>query len=214
MIATEDLIRELSADLKPSRPGMASLRLASGVFAGAILSLIGVSFLLGSPLGAVGYTGIPAFTMKLAFAAAMAVASSILLLGAGRPGQPIGYRLGWLLLPPLIVAATAVMELAITAPQFREEAWLGSTWLTCILAIAGFSLPVLGGVVWAFRRLAPTRLHLAGFLAGMTSGSAAALVYALYCPETTATFLVSWYTGGILAAGLIGLLAGPRLLRW
>ena len=101
----------------------------------------------------------------------------------------------------------------MTAPQFREEAWLGSTWLTCIASIAGFSLPVLGGVVWAFRRLAPTRLRLAGLLAGITSGSTAALVYALYCPETTATFLASWYTGGIAVAGLIGLLAGSRLLR-
>ncbi|MBA3511135.1 DUF1109 domain-containing protein [Sphingomonas sp.] len=214
MIATEDLIRNLSADLKPSRPGMASLRLLSCVVGGAVVALAGITLVLGSPLGAVGYTGIPAFTMKLAFAAAMTAASGILLLAAGRPGQQIGFHLTWLLLPLFVVAAAAVMELAITAPQLREQAWLGTTWLTCILAIVGFSLPVLGGVVWAFRRLAPTRLRLTGFLAGITSGSAAALVYALYCPETTATFLASWYTAGIVAAGLIGLLAGPRLLRW
>lgn len=214
MIATEDLIHELSADLKPSPLGMASLRLTGGVVAGALVALVAVSVWLSNPLAAVGYTGIPAFTMKLAFAAAMAAASGILLLAAGRPGQVIGHRLAWLLLPPLLVGGTAVMELTMTGPQFREEAWFGSTWLTCLLAISVSSLPVLAGVVWAFRRLAPTRLRLAGFLAGITSGSAAALVYALYCPETTATFLASWYTGGILIAGVIGFLAGPRLLRW
>jgi len=73
---------------------------------------------------------------------------------------------------------------------------------------------VLAGIVWAFRRLAPTNLPLAGLLAGLASGSAAAVVYALFCPETTAAFLATWYTLGILAAGLIGLLVGPRLLRW
>jgi hypothetical protein len=104
--------------------------------------------------------------------------------------------------------------LSMTAPNDRAHIWLGTTWRTCLLAIILPSLPVFAGVLWAFRRLAATNLRLAGLLAGLTAGSAAATVYALYCPETTATFLISWYSLGILAAGLIGLLAGPRLLRW
>lgn len=96
----------------------------------------------------------------------------------------------------------------MTAPRSLQ----GSMWLMCLLKIVLLSVPVFAGVLWAFRQLAPTRLRLAGLLAGLTAGSAAATIYALYCPETTATFLVS--SLGILAIGLIGALSGPRLLRW
>ncbi|MDT7531192.1 DUF1109 domain-containing protein [Sphingopyxis sp. SE2] len=89
----------------------------------------------------------------------------------------------------------------MSAPGVREQLWLGSTWQTCLVAITISSVPVLLGVAWAFKRLAPTRLRLAGLLVGVTSGSTVAVVYALFCPETTATFLASWYTAGIFAAG-------------
>src|SRR3990170_7642407 len=211
MTATEDLIRSLSADVRPLRRGAAQLRLLAGVVAGSLFALLALSLLVSAPLSAVAYTGVPAFTMKLAFAASMATATGILLLAAGRPGQRIGMRPLWLLIPVLLVAAMAVMELTMKAPQFREQALLGSTWQTCVAAIAGLSLPVLAGIAWAFRRLAPTNLRLSGPLAGLASGSAAAVVYALFCPETTAAFLATWYTLGILGAGLIGLLAGAPL---
>ncbi|NUQ17154.1 MAG: DUF1109 domain-containing protein [Sphingomonas sp.] len=214
MIATEDLIRSLAADVKPLRRGAAQLRLAAGIGAGAAVALVVLWLSWRAPLSAVAYTGVPTFTMKLAYAATMAAATAILLLAAGRPGQRIGMRLLWLIVPPVLVAANAIMELAMTAPQFREAEWLGSTWQICILSTAGLSLPILAGIVWAFRRMAPTNLRLAGLLAGLASGSAAAVVYALFCPETTAAFLATWYTLGIAVAGLIGLLAGPRLLRW
>ena len=214
MIATEDLIRSLAADVKPLRRGAAQLRLAAGICAGALIALAVLWLSWRAPLSAVPSTGVPAFTMKLAYGAIMAAASVILLLASGRPGQRIGMRLLWLAVPPVLVAANAAMELAMKAPQFREAAWLGSTWQTCILATTGLSLPILAGIVWAFKRLAPTNLRLAGLLAGLTSGSAAAVIYALFCPETTAAFLATWYTLGIGMAGIIGLVIGPRLLRW
>ncbi len=214
MVATDDLIRSLAADARPVRPGSAQIRLLIGILAGSIVALLALALVLREPLSAVEYTGVPAFTMKLSFAVAMAAAAGLLLFASGRPGQRIGYRLLWLILPPALVGANAIMELTMKAPQVREAALLGTTWQTCLVAIAGLSLPILGGVTWAFRRLAPTNLRLAGLLAGLASGSAAAVVYALFCPETTAAFLATWYTLGIAGAGLIGLVAGPRLLRW
>lgn len=214
MIATEELIRRLAGDVAPQRRGAAMRRLAAAITLGAILSLAALLLSLGRPLAAVQYTGIPAFTMKLSFTIAMTLISAILLFMAGRPGRRIGARLLWLLLPPALVAATSAVELVSTAPQFREEAWLGSTWQTCLFFVAALSLPVFTGIVWAFRRLAPTAPRLAAFLAGTTSGSTSAVVYALYCPETTATFLVSWYSLAILFVGLTGMLVGSRLFRW
>lgn len=213
-LATEDLIRSLAADVRPLRRGAPQLRLGLGIGSGALVALVVLWAALGTPLSALAHTGVPAFTMKVAYAAVLAAASSILLFASGRPGQRIGMRIVWLVVPPVLVATMAVMEVMMQAPELREQALLGSTWETCILAIAGLSLPTLAGITWAFKNLAPTNLRLTGLLAGLASGSAAAVVYALFCPETTAAFLATWYTLGIVLAAMIGLIAGPRLLRW
>lgn len=214
MIATEDLIRQLASGVRPVARGAGLRRLLAGIAAGAAVSLAGIAAWSGPPLQSVQYTGAAAFTMKTAFAVAMFAIAAMLLFRAGRPGSELGRRWLWLLVPPALVAVSAVMELSMTLPQYRTEKWLGSTSQTCLLTITLLSLPVFVGLSWAFRQLAPTRLRLAGLLAGLTAGSAAAVLYALYCPETTATFLLSWYSLGILTAGLVGLVFGPRLLRW
>jgi hypothetical protein len=64
------------------------------------------------------------------------------------------------------------------------------------------------------RGLGPTNLRAAGAIAGLTSGGVGAAVYALHCPESAAPFIVIWYSLGMAAAGALGALLGPRLLRW
>lgn len=211
---TSELIGQLAADLRPSPPGAALRRLTLGGGIGTAVAALAILMWLGTPLSAVGLTGIPAFTMKLFFGVALAGIAGVLLFISGHPGQHVGRRFAWLLLPPAVVATTALLELANLPPALRGAAFFGTTWQTCLIAVSAMSIPVFLGIVWGFRRLAPTRLRLAGLLAGLTAGSVSAVLYALYCPETTATFLVSWYTLGIVIAGIIGAIAGPRLLRW
>lgn len=214
MGTTDELIQRLAADARPLHRAAAVRRLSAGIALGAALALAAIAAGLGAPLQAVQTTGVAAFAMKLLFCVAMFAASFTLLLRAGRPGHELRRRWLWLLVPPALVAISAAMELSLSAPEFGDDQWPGSTWQTCLLAITIFSVPVFAGIWWAFQRLAPTRLRLAGLLAGLTAGSASATVYALYCPETAATFLLSFYSAGILAAGVAGMAAGPRLLRW
>lgn len=211
MIRTDDLIRQLAADVTPLDPGSASRRLVVGVAVGTLVSLTVISLWLGPPFQA---AGVAAALRKLIYPAALLIISITLLLRAGRPGHDVGRRWLWLLVPPCLVALGAAVELTASPPASWDEVLLGSTWQRCLVAITLLSLPVFAGLVWAFRRLAPTRLHLAGLIAGLTAGAAAASLYALYCPETTKAFLLSWYSLGIASAGLVGLLVGPRLLRW
>jgi len=42
----------------------------------------------------------------------------------------------------------------------------------------------------------------------------AAVVYAVHCTESAAAFVATWYTFGMLLPALLGLLIGPRVLRW
>lgn len=69
-------------------------------------------------------------------------------------------------------------------------------------------------VVWGARQFAPTRPRAAGAAVGLVTASVAATLYGLHCPERAATFVVVWYSLGILLATLVGGLLGGRLLRW
>jgi hypothetical protein len=211
---TDELIASLATNVTPVAFATSAWRLAAGIAAGALLAFLGIVLIVGAPFAAVATTGIAAFAMKLSYAIAMTVLAASLLHGAGRPGQHTGLRHVWLLLPPLVVGAVALLEQASAPPQAAQGLFFGSSWQACLASVTLMSVPVFVGLLWSFRRLAPTQLWLAGGLAGLASGAAASVVYALYCPETSASFLISWYTLGMALAASAGALVGPKLLRW
>lgn len=114
----------------------------------------------------------------------------------------------------LLQSATAVARILDAPPAVRTALWLGHSASACPWIIGALSIPVFATTLIAFRRSAPTRLSLAGFTAGLLSGTVAAFVYALCCHETEPAFVVTWYTLGMLLPALVGAIVGPRLLRW
>jgi hypothetical protein len=80
--------------------------------------------------------------------------------------------------------------------------WLGQSWSVCSSIVFLLSVPIFGGLLWSFRRLAPTRLRAAGATAGLTAGAWGATLYCLHCPEVSAIFVLTWYTLGISLAAL------------
>jgi len=209
---TDDLIVELAARPWPgTRPG---LRLAFAMILGWAVALIGMVVALGPPLAAVAQTGTAPLALKLGYTVALTLITAALALAAGKPGRRLGARSLIVLMPVAIIAAVAALELTSSPSNARDSLMFGSSFNICVAAISIASLPVLAGVIWAFRALAPTRLALAGFIAGFSAGAAGAAAYALYCPETTASFLLTSYTPGMLIPALIGAAVGPRLLRW
>ncbi|MGD9923667.1 MAG: DUF1109 domain-containing protein [Pseudorhodoplanes sp.] len=210
---TDELIRTLAEDTRRVTDAGA-WRVAGALIAGGFVALLAIDALFGPPLRAVAATGVMVFAVKLAYAVSMTAVVASLLLVAGRPGQRFGLRYLWLLAPPLEVAAAAAMELGIASPHARAALVLGSTWQTSLISVVAMSVPVFAALIWSFRRLAPTRLRLAGCLAGLCSGAMASLVYALYCTETALSFLLVWYSLGMVVPGIAGALLGPRVLRW
>jgi hypothetical protein len=91
---------------------------------------------------------------------------------------------------------------------------MGQSWRVCPRNILALSLPILAATLVVVRRLAPTRLVLAGAAAGLFSGGVAATVYGLHCPESTMPFVAVWYSLGISAPVVIGAVLGPWALRW
>ncbi len=210
---TAELIAALAAGAGPTSPVPAARRVVLASLLGAAAALVVLVEWLGPrSLGEAVRTG--PFWMKAFYTLALALAGLIAVERLGRPGVKLGRA-------PLIalaaIAAMAVLagvETARARPRELGDLWLGHTWQSCSLHIVALAAPVYLGVVWALRRLAPTRLALTGAAAGLLAGAAGATVYGLHCDETAALFVLTWYTLGVAACAVLGALLGTRLLRW
>jgi hypothetical protein len=192
--------------------GGRALLLAS--LAGALAALIILALWLGfQPLSAA--VRARWFWMKAGYALALAVAGYLMLTPLARPGARIGRAGGMVAGVTLVMMASmAIWRLVDAPPGAAMGLWLGQSWMVCPWRILALAIPVFIGLILGLRRLAPTQLRLAGAAAGLLAGAVAALVYGLYCEESSAAFVATWYTLGVTACALFGALVGPNALRW
>lgn len=211
----EQLIQSLSRDV-PRVPRRAVMRRVTlGIGAGGFLAIMLVVTTIGiRPDLPVAVQGFP-FWMKWAYTLFLALAASIAIARLARPA-PSSLSGLWLAMavPVLILAGIGAGELARTPSTQWLAMWLGRSWASCPWRVLTLSVPIFAGLLWSFRRLAPTRLRAAGAAAGLGAGAWAAVIYCLHCPEASAIFVLTWYSLGIALAALIGAMIGPRLLRW
>lgn len=209
-----DLIDRLAAGLRPAPRLAVVRRLAFGIGAGAALSAVLTAAILGLRPDMARAAAGAMFWVKLAYTVALAGLALWVCERLARPAGEARRRLPWVFVPILALAGLAAWQLAWTPEPMRMPMLMGHSARVCPWLILAFSLPPLAGLVWALRGLAPTRLRITGAVIGLAAGGAGASAYALHCDESTAPFLVVWYTLGIAAACGIGWLAGPRILRW
>lgn len=211
---TDELVRMLATGLEPVPPGLARRRwllaLSGGLLAAVLLMLLTLG-----PLADLAATArVPMFWVKLGMPLALLAIALGTVQRLAIPGAPSSHLLPLLALPVLLLWALAGSVLLSAPPDTRAALVMGETWRVCPALIVGLALPTFGGAVWALRGLAPTRLRLTGFVAGLLAGSVGALVYAFHCPELAAPFVATWYVLGMLLPAAAGALTGPWLLRW
>ena len=211
---TSELIRRLSAEARPVQPGAPLQRLASALFAGMIVSFVVMWAWLGLRPDLTSAVWTAAYWIKFGYALLMSAAGLWLTDRVGRPGTLIRQP-SWLIAAVfLLIAAAAAIQLG-EAPAFeRHKLLMGSSANVCPWRIVALSLPIFVSVGFALRRLAPTRLILAGIAAGLLSGAAGAWIYAFHCDESAMPFVAIWYTLGMASVGGLGGVSGKWLLRW
>lgn len=211
---TDALIAALSGDLRRVPRGAAMRLIVCGIVGGGIVTLALVAGWLGlrPDLGSamLGF----AFWMKVIYTGGIGVVAGGATVHFAHPEAERPRWLAWGVAPVGLLAVLALAELASAHGSEWTALWQGQSWRVCTRNVVILSLPIFAALILAFRRLAPTRLRLTGAAAGMAAGGAAATLYGLHCPEVSAVFVLIWYSLGMLAAGAIGALAGPRLLRW
>ncbi|MFP5393550.1 MAG: NrsF family protein [Gammaproteobacteria bacterium] len=209
---TDDLISMLARDaaVPPLRAGA----FAAPLLAAAALSAALLAGLFGLRHDLALLAASPWFWIKLAFVGALAAVGWRALARAAVPGARLdGARLG-LMLALVLMALVAAVTLVQADADTRTQLIWGRTWRTCPFIIAGLSIPVFTASLHILRRRAPTRLRLAGAIAGFASGAIAAAVYCLHCPELAPSFIGIWYLAGILIPTAVGALIGRAVLAW
>jgi hypothetical protein len=211
---TDDLIAMLATGGGATVAGAPRRRFTHALGWGGFGALLLMAVLLGVRSDLPRMALEPMFWTKLAYCTALAAAALALATQMARPGARAVCVAAALAVPLLAMWLLAAIALSGAAGSEREALVFGATWRACLFNIALLSLPLLAALLWAMKGLAPTRLALAGAAAGLLSGSAAALIYSLHCPELGAPFLGIWYPLGMLMPAAAGAIAGPRLLRW
>jgi hypothetical protein len=153
------------------------------------------------------------FWLKWGYSMSLCAVAGAMTLQLARPGATT-MHMGWLALPAVALASVAGVELAHSPPSQWHQLWLGHSAFRCPARVGALSVPILAGLCKALRHWAPTRLRLAGAVAGTAAGACAAAIYALACDEVAASFVLAWYSLGIVLSAAIGALTGPSLLRW
>ena len=211
---TEQLIERLTHAVPPVRRHALERRIALGAICGALITAALVVAVLGirPDLHAAmhGFSFWMKWTYTLSLGAVAICATMRLARPTGTSLQPL-----WpLALPVLLLAGVGIGELAHTPVREWLAMWLGDSWKICPWLVLPLAVPIFAGLLWSFRALAPARLRAAGATAGLAAGAWAATLYCLHCPETSALFVLTWYSLGILLAAGLGALLGPKLLRW
>jgi hypothetical protein len=211
---TDLLIGKLSENVPKVPRHAVAKRIGAGLGLGGIVAVIGVTTFLGiRPDLDVAMRGF-SFWMKWTYTISLGIGAAYGVTRLARPDTG-SLRPLWLLsVPVLVLAGICINELARTPPAKWLTMWLGKSWIVCPWLVLVLATPIFLGLLWSFRRMAPTRLRAAGALAGLAAGAWAATIYCLHCPEVSALFVLTWYSLGIAIAAGLGALLGPRLLRW
>jgi hypothetical protein len=210
---TDDLIAQLSGNLDPVRNGGVMRILLGAIALGAAGSVLVMLLILGPRHDFVDAMTSFGMWTKLAYTFALAAFGFWLVERAGRPGADMVKPALLLALPLLAIALLSAVQM--NAPEADAHLLvMGHTSRVCAALVTMTALPTLAATFWALRRLAPTRLALAGCGAGLFAGAVGAFVYSFHCPEGSAPFIAVWYSLGIALTTAIGGFLGPRLLRW
>lgn len=213
-LETRDLIDALARDTRPRGRHRLALVTAAAVAVAFAIAAVTVALALGLRSDLADAVLRPEVAAKIAFAAAAAAVSALVLLRVSRPGGRLADGFVWLMLPFAVMAILAAAELAGAPAGERDAMVFGSSWRECLTTIPPVALVPLAVVVVALRDAAPTDLRGAGLAAGLLAGSLATVAYGLHCPEDAMPFVAAWYGGAILIVGAIGAVAVPPLLRW
>lgn len=208
---TKNFIDFLATGAGPAPKFNAALKLFAALLAGVAASL-GIGCVVNGITPSALSTS--ARWARVAYALTMLAVGWVMIQQLARPLLRVKWALWPLMLTLPVIAGFGVAVWTGSPTGNADLLFWGESWMVCPFLIVLYSLPGLAAALWALRTLAPTRLRLAGFAAGVFAGAQGALGYVLVGPDDAYLFVAIWYTLGVLLTGFIGMLLGSKVLRW
>jgi hypothetical protein len=211
-VKTDDLIDALARGVEPAERPRWRRNLAITLLAGLVVAALLVVIWLGVRPD-IGVARMPVM-LKAGFSALCAAVILPLAVQLMKPGRPLGWRIGAVLVFLALCALVTIVALMGEMPERRMEAWMGGAIPWCVVFIPLLAAPAAALLVWFMRAFAPTRLMLTGAAIGALSGGVGAMAYAMYCPTDSVAFVTTWYALAIAVCAALGAVVGAKFLRW
>jgi len=211
---TKQLIELLTECSTPIGPRYVRNRFAAAIVGGLLMCTLLLVALLGVRSDISSAMTTAAFWSKSLFGLFMLTGGVLVAAQLSKPGQAV--RGAWFgVISPIAVVAVGLIVDVKNSPDGTAWRLLSDQlWRRCPLDIALLSIPALAALLHAMKPFAPTKLAVAGGVAGLVAGSIAVLAYSLRCPEVQMAFWGGRYLLGIAIPSAIGCIIGPRFLRW
>jgi len=213
-MTSDQLIDLLVADLKPvnRRRILHAVIIALAVGLAAALGVMTLTFAFSPEL--LDGRNLEFLSIKLLFASAVVATTATFLPQLARPGVKMRRMPVLILMPFVVLAATAAVALATA----HSSAWAGmiveKDSLTCLPAILLLAILPFTALIWALRAGAPIDLTRAGAIVGLAAGGLGAFACAFPCTEQSLPSIALWYGLPISICAAVGAKLGPSLLRW
>ncbi|MDE2340723.1 MAG: DUF1109 domain-containing protein [Alphaproteobacteria bacterium] len=214
---TQNLIEQLSADLRPVTP----IRPFSGValvLITALLVALCTLVIFGGRADLMAGTPNPIVVIRGSLLVLLGLATSIAAARAARPTHGAGQN-GWMwalaaaLVMPLVAAMLFCYHL-LTATPFKHGDMDFGYYAHCFgISVTGALLIGAGLTLW-LRRGAPVNSVRAGWLVGLASGSFGTFAYSLNCPSNSIYYIGLIYSLAVGVCAVTGRLIVPRIIRW
>ncbi|ANY19756.1 hypothetical protein A6F68_01239 [Tsuneonella dongtanensis] len=212
MMHDNPLIDSLVDDLAPVRPlkmrsGAAAVGLAFAATVAAVFVMFGRPVFLDEPMAEMSIVANGLLLLTGISSALAVVAMASPRVGAAYDG-PKWAMAGLALLP--LAALIAWMAPGVSHGPTIDR-WID---LDCALKAGASSLLVALSLGLWLRRGAPVAPERAGLFLGVAASALGSAAYGLTCPLDGLAHLGVWHIVPVFVTGLVGRIAGPRLIRW
>lgn len=213
---TSDLINVLCVDPRPHRFSSSFSVICLGVLlSSAVVVVIAFAWLgARSDLVQIVMEGDYTFFIRFTFIISVMGTALICLRDLAVPGRRVRLPSVVALLPFILMGILGFLELIAASFEESPRQAAREPWLRCLSQIAALSVPAFTIITLALRRLAPTDLRRTGLYIGLFAGGIGAMAYVLCADGHSISFSSLAYTGAIWASAALGLILGPRILRW
>jgi hypothetical protein len=217
MMDTQSLIDQLATELTPVKP----IRPRNGValaLVATFVAALGVIAVFGARDDIMAGTPDPIVLIRAMLLVLLGLATSFAVNNAARPAVGQSHN-GWVwaLAAALVVPVAAIALFIyhrVTALPFAPGD-LDFHYGGYCLGISMASAALIGTVqtLW-LRRGAPTDVHRAGWLVGLTAGGFGTFAYSLHCPSNSVFYIGMFYCLAVALCAVLGRLIVPRLIAW